>query len=39
MARPADMRRVLAPLVALNLESHGNTWAQVVSDWKTVLGS
>jgi len=39
MARPADMRCVLAPLLAPNLESYGDNWAQVVSDWKTVLES
>lgn len=39
MARPADMRRVLAPLLAPNLGSYGDTWARVVSDWKTVLES
>jgi len=39
LARPDDMRRVLAPLLAVDMGSYGNTWACVVSDWSSVLGS
>jgi hypothetical protein len=36
-ARPEDMRRVMASLLAVDMGSYGNTWARVVSDWNAVL--
>lgn len=38
IARPDDMARTLAPLLAINMGSYGITWAQTVSDWKAILG-
>ena len=36
-ARPADMKRTLAPLLAINMGAFGKTWAQLVADWSAVL--
>jgi hypothetical protein len=37
LPRPDDMRRVLEPLLTVDMESYGNTWARLVSDWDAVL--
>ncbi len=37
LARPADMKRTLAPLLAMNMGAYGKTWAQLVADWSAVL--
>ena len=39
LPRPDDMRRVLEPLFAIDMESYGNAWARLVSDWNAVLES
>jgi hypothetical protein len=37
LARPADMKRTLAPLLAINMGAYGKIWAQLVADWSAVL--
>ena len=37
LARPADLRALLAPLIAVDMAAHGRRWTEFVAEWNAVL--